>query len=447
MADKKLALISLTAFAVLSGCGGTDGGAGTGGAGSGSAGKEGDGQHTAKPGEPVEIVIHSNGGDNEDMFNGQYGNALRKKFPDYTIKYIPHGQGKSISELLAQKQQIDILYQSIAYYPQLSETSGLQYDMTELVKKHGVNLGTFQQTLIDGIRSSGGGKLHALPVTNTVQVMYYNKGLFDKFGVPYPKDGMFWDDTIELARKLTRKEGDKMYLGFAASAPHLLGNNQLSQPYLDPAAEKATFTGDAWKKMLSAYFLEPAADQGYKERVTALKAVPYRLELTNSQELAMFAFHSQFPFAVPKDMEKIQWDLVALPTFKDKPGIGSQMAPFVFGITSISPNKDAAMEVIKYLASPEQQMNFSKQGIMPVIEDDQVKKAYAQESAFKDKNWNAIFYNKPAPIASKSKYQLSVEGMLTKRIPDIVKGTVDLNTALREAAEEADKAVAEAKRN
>jgi multiple sugar transport system substrate-binding protein len=123
------------------------------------------------------------------------------------------------------------------------------------------------------------------------------------------------------------------------------------------------------------------------------------------------------------------------------------MAPFVFGITSISPNKDAAMEVIKYLVSAEQQMNFSKQGIMPVIEDENIKKAYASESAFKDKNWKAIFHNKPAPIAAKSKYQLSVEGILTKRIPDIVKGTVDLNTALREAAEEADKAVAEAKRN
>jgi len=447
MAQKKLALISMVAaIAVVAGCGGTGGGSGTGGGtAEGNADKEAAGQPAPKPAQPIELVIHSNSGDNEDMFNGQYGNALRKKFPDYTIKYIPHSQGKTLNELLAQKQQIDIMYQSIAYYPQLSETVGLQYDMSELVKKHGVNLGAFQQTLIDGIRSSGGGKLHALPVTNTVQVLYYNKGLFDKFGVSYPKDGMFWDETLELAKKLTRKE-DKQYVGFAASAPHLLGNNQLSQPYLD-AADKATFQTDVWKKMISAYFLDPGADQGYKDRVTALKAVPYRLELTNSQELAMFAFHSQFPFAVPKDMEKIDWDLVSLPTFRDKPGVGSQMAPFVFGITSISPNKDAAMEVIKYLVSAEQQMNFSKQGIMPVIEDENIKKAYASESAFKDKNWKAIFHNKPAPIAPKSKYQLSVEGILTKRIPDIVKGTVDLNTALREAAEEADKAVAEAKRN
>ncbi|TMV48640.1 extracellular solute-binding protein [Paenibacillus mesophilus] len=445
MVDRKLALISFVALAVLAGCGG-ESGAGKGVAGEGTAGKDGSGQ-TAKPGEPIEIVIYSNAGANEESFNDQYGNALRQKFPNYTIKYIADGKGKSINELLGEKQQIDILFQSIAYYPQLSQSSNLQHDMTELAQKHGVNLGTFQQSLIDGIRSSGGGKLYALPVTNTVQVMYYNKGLFDMFGVPYPKDGMFWDETLELARKLTRNEGGKMYLGFAASAPHLLGNNQLSQPYLDPVSEKATFTADAWKKMISTYFIEPAADQGYKDRVTALKAIPYRFELTNSQELAMFAFLSQFPFGVPKDMEKIQWDLVALPTFKDKPGVGSQMAPFVFGVTSISRHKDAAMELIKYLTSAEQQMNFSKKGFMPVIDDEQVKKAYARETVFKDKNWNAVFYNKPAPIVMKSKYQLSVKGLLTKRIPDIAKGTVDLNTALREAAEEADKVVAEAKRN
>jgi multiple sugar transport system substrate-binding protein len=447
MARKAFSLFCALSFVVLTACGGT--GSGKDGANaadkSGKAGGEA-AKETAAPSGPAELVFHTSTSDTEDTFNGLYGNMLRKKFPNITIKFVQSKAGQTIPELLAQKQQLDILYNSISYYPAMVEASQIQYDMTDLAKKHNVDLSSFMPTLVDGIRSSSGGKLTALPVTNTVQALYYNKGIFDKFGVAYPKDGMTWDETLELSKRLTRKDGDKQYLGFASSPANMLGSNQFSLPYLDPKTEKATYQDEGWKKMFNAYYVAPGEDQAYKDRVAALKALPYRLELTNTQELAMFAFHSQFPFAVPKDMEKIQWDLVSLPTFKEKPGLGSQMIPFVFGISSTSTNKDAAMEVIKYLVSAEAQAVFSKQGIMPVINDESVKKAFAQESQFKDKNWKALFLNQPAPMAPKTRYQLLVEGMLTRTLPDIVKGTTDMNTALRTAAEEADKAVAEAKK-
>jgi multiple sugar transport system substrate-binding protein len=219
----------------------------------------------------------------------------------------------------------------------------------------------------------------------------------------------------------------------------------MSHPYADNA-DKPTFQDDTWKKLIQTLFISPSEDQGYKARAAALKRIPYRLELTNTQELAMFVFNSQFPFIVPKDMEKIQWDLVALPTFKEKPKIGSQAAPIVMGVTSSAKSKEAALEAIKYLVSAENQMTYSKQGIMPVISDNAVKKAYGQESVFKDKNWQAVFYNQFAPMAKKSKYQLIVEQKFTPRIVEVVTGQTDLNTALRTAAEEAEKAIAEEKK-
>ncbi|GAA3407893.1 ABC transporter substrate-binding protein [Paenibacillus hodogayensis] len=447
MARKMLSLFCAMSFVALAACGGTE--SGTDGTGkedqSGKAAGGSSAQEAVKPSEPVELVFHTSTSDTEDTFNGLYGNMLKKKFPNYKIKFVQSKPGQTLPELLAQKQPVDVLYQSVSYYPTMVEASQLQYDMTDLAKKHNVDLSAFMPTLVDGIRNSNGGKLTALPVTNTVQVLYYNKGIFDQFGVSYPKDGMTWDETLDIAKKLTRKDGDKQYLGFASSPANMLGANQFSLPYLDPKTEKATYQDDGWKKLFDTLYVAPGEDPAYKSRVAALKALPYRLELTNSQELAMFAFHSQFPFAVPKDVEKIQWDLVSLPTFKEKPGLGSQMIPFVFGVASISTNKDAAMEVIKYLTSTEAQMLFSKQGIMPVINDDSVKKAFAQESQFKDKNWKSLFLNQPAPMAPKTKYQIMVEGALTKQLPEIVTGAVDLNTAMRTAAEAADKAVADEK--
>ena len=49
-------------------------------------------------------------------------------------------------------------------------------------------------------------KLYALPIDNGAEAVYYNKTLFDKAGVPYPTDTWTWDDLLEKARRLTRKD-------------------------------------------------------------------------------------------------------------------------------------------------------------------------------------------------------------------------------------------------
>ncbi|MDF2715822.1 MAG: extracellular solute-binding protein family 1 [Paenibacillus sp.] len=396
--------------------------------------------------EPAELVFHSNNGDSPEAFDNLFGDALRKKFPNYTIKYIQSKTGQTLPELLAQNQTIDILYASMPYIFGLAMESALQFDMTELVKTQKVDLNKFEATLIDGVKLSGDGKLYALPVTNMVQVMFYNKSIFDRFGVPYPKNGMTWDETNELARKLTRKEDGKQFLGFASSPAHMLRGNQLSQPYLDPSTEKPTFLNDIWKSLMQTFYLTPGADEGYKNRVTELKRLPTWREFTDAQEIAMFFYNSQFPFTVPKDIEKVNWDLVSLPTFKDKPKIGSAATPFSMAITSTSKQKDAAMRAIDYLTSRDNQLEYSKRGIMPVINDAEVKKAYGQSSEFKDKNWSAVFYNQYAAMAKFSRYHLKVENILNAVPLDAIRGTKDINTALREAVENAEKTLAELKK-
>ncbi|MEF3312040.1 ABC transporter substrate-binding protein [Paenibacillus sp. GYB004] len=399
----------------------------------------------AEPKEAVELVIFSNTGDSQEGFNSIHGNIIRQKFPDYTFTYIQNKPGSTLPELIAQKQRIDLIYQNISYFYELGSSGNLLYDMTELVQTNKIDLGKFEPTLIDGIRNSGGGKLYGLPVTNVGFVMYYNKEIFDKFGVPYPKDGMYWDELTELAAKLTRKEGDKQYLGFATDLFALM-NNPLSIPLLDPKTEKPTFTQDGWNKLLETFVLKPADNPAYKDRTAALKNIPYRFEFTNSQELAMFAFISKFPQAVPETLEKVNWDMAALPTFRDLPGVGTQTTPEIFGITSMASNKQAAMEVIHYLTTKEAQMMYSKKGLMPVINDPEVKQAFGTGSAFQNINWKAVYYNKPAPITVRTNYQLTVEGILRKHAVQLVLGNSDLNTALRTASEEAEKAVAELKR-
>lgn len=49
-----------------------------------------------------------------------------------------------------------------------------------------------------------------------IPALFYNKDIFDKFGVAYPKNGMIYEETLDLdlARRVTRSDGGVQYLGF-----------------------------------------------------------------------------------------------------------------------------------------------------------------------------------------------------------------------------------------
>ena len=44
-------------------------------------------------------------------------------------------------------------------------------------------------------------------------MLYFNKDLFDKAGVPYPSADMTWDEYEELAKKMTSGEGSAKVYG------------------------------------------------------------------------------------------------------------------------------------------------------------------------------------------------------------------------------------------
>jgi multiple sugar transport system substrate-binding protein len=60
------------------------------------------------------------------------------------------------------------------------------------------------------------GKLYGFPRDNGTEVIFYNKALFRKAGLPYPKDDWTWDDLRSLARTLTVRTGNRVsQYGFA----------------------------------------------------------------------------------------------------------------------------------------------------------------------------------------------------------------------------------------
>jgi multiple sugar transport system substrate-binding protein len=403
-------------------------------------------QSKAASKEPVELVLYSTAATSEEEVKQKMSDPIEKKFPNVKIKYIKKGNGTNINELIAAGQTIDIYYESVNFFNTVT-TYQLAYDMTELIKKHGIDLSAFENTMVDHARSMSNNGIYGLPVWTENVILFYNKDLFDKFGVAYPKNGMTWDELTELARKMTRNDGGKQYMGFAASPSHMLRANQFALTMLDPKTDKATInTEPRWKQVYQTYFMNPSADTGFRNVMTsALKnKLPYKDPFLKDQSLAMLAYLSQLDWAA-SGPEGMNWDIAALPTFKEMPNVGSSAYPFYWGVTAQSKYKDEGAEVIKFLTSKEYQTSQARSGTMTTLRDDAVKKQLAQDSKHKDKNISAIFYNQYAPMPKKSAFEGDAQKSYEDAVHESALGSTDINTLFRKIEDGANKAVDEAK--
>jgi multiple sugar transport system substrate-binding protein len=84
---------------------------------------------------------------------------------------------------------------------------GVLEDLSPYIEKSGTDLKDYWPSLMDF--GTYLGKVYGLPRDAGLEVLYYNKDLFDKAGISYPTDDWTWDDLRAAAEKLTVKNGDQ----------------------------------------------------------------------------------------------------------------------------------------------------------------------------------------------------------------------------------------------
>ncbi|MDF2722541.1 MAG: extracellular solute-binding protein family 1 [Paenibacillus sp.] len=386
----------------------------------------------------VELTIVS--GSPDDEMNAVYLDPLRKKFPNVRIKNIQMSAANhtTLPELLSSKVKFDLFTTSRGGYETNILDYQLKYDMTELIRKHHVDISNLEPTAMDSMRQMGGGKLYGLPVRMNSLLLFYNKALFDKFGVPYPKDGMTWNETFDLAKRMTRTDGQKYYgLGSSSTAAYL-GWNPLSLPLVNTSTKKPTInTDERWKTLIQTVFLNSTITDSYKDA----GKIPDWAAFSKTQNVAMILYTAAVPLALTKDLEPLDWDMVSLPVFADAPKLGSQTSPNYFGVTSLSTNPDAAIEAIKYWTSLEYLVEGSKGGSLMASRAKEVTSVLGKGSPFPNKNWGAVTYFPFAPMSATTNVDTKVRSVYEKYLNATMAGTMDLNTALRTMDEEAQKII------
>lgn len=400
--------------------------------------------------EKFEIVFYANNMETEEDIDLRYGNPLRAKFPNMTFKYIQATQGNSLAELITSGTRFDIFFNSIGNYENQAFQHEIQYDMTQLIEEHDVDLSTLEPALLEGIKQASDGKMYMLPVQSNNFVVYYNIDLFEKFGVPFPTDGMTWDELADLSVRMTRVEEDQLYLGYAHSPNHMPRLNPMSLAKADMETGMPTVnTDERWKTFYDKFFVAPFRSSVYENYFNQENAsIPGLNHFTKDKNVAMFVYLSSLMQLADQYLNEINWDVVSMPTMEANLEMGTQPYPIYIGMTQMAENKDAAMHILKYLISTEYQTEMAKQGIIPSLSDKTVQSQLGadMEGAAKGKNWGAVFYNKYfAPVAPMGPYDANLANIYAKYGNELTKGNLDINTMLRDAEEEATMKIEELK--
>ncbi|GAA3402711.1 ABC transporter substrate-binding protein [Paenibacillus hodogayensis] len=421
-----LSIAFLLAAASLTGCGS-------------KSGSSGEPQAAKANDKPIEIVF-SGIPLTEAEFETQFGKPIHDKFPHITAKFIPPGKGTELKDLVSAGTQLDVYMTATVNLPMFLDMK-LDQNLNELIKKYNYDLSKLEPRAIQSMKDmTSDQRVFAIPYQNASlgYVLYYNKDLFDKFGVSYPKDGMTWDDAYELAKRLTRIEGGIQYRGFSANWSNIFViNNQLSLPVLD-ASDKAVIQTDAWKMVFNNIkrFYEIPGNG------VTVDNLPDKVQegdfLTGTVAMTVGGG------AAAAADKAISFDYVALPTYKEAPQTGTKSAARYLLPTNTSKYKDDVFQVVAFLTSDEYQLNASKDGRSTALQSKEIQQTYMQNNPkLKDKNNYAYFYNKPSAAAKMNPELISLNPYLfpAGELAKVLLGESDVATALRTAEEKLNQAV------
>jgi multiple sugar transport system substrate-binding protein len=440
---------SLLAFVLLvTACGGGGANSAQQSGGNGAQAQE-PAKPAAKPEEqkPVELKLFSQKLKlSDEEFQRWVVDPVKKAYPNITVKWYYYDGSKKtadIEQLWTQGVKPDIIYASQYYAIEFSTKLKAVSDLRDLIKKNNVDVGKFEPANMDAIKKYGAnGEIYALPFASNFYGLWYNKELFDKFAVAYPKDGMTWDDAIALGAKMTRTDGGTQYHGLGTNG----GDKMVSQwslPYIDPKTDKVLLDRPEWTKAfttLKGIFDIPGNfdDKMYSN----FSGGPDQLR--KDKTLAMVPYHNIISRLVESEKaDGLKWDVAQYPSIPGKPNIYGEVQADSFMVASSSEHKDEAFKVINLLTSAEVQTMINKEGKLTSFKDPKIKQTFgANTPELKTKNIAGIFKSSPAPLHAESLYEEDGTKVVRSTYKTAMKGDKDINTALREGQEAIEKAIA-----
>lgn len=143
------------------------------------------------------------GGETRHKATVEAVDAYMANNPGVQIEYEYGGWSGYFDKLLTQlagrnaPDVVQLSYTNVGEYVVRDQLFALD----EYVESGVLNTDKINQTLLDTYKI--GGELYAIPAGVNVQFLYYNKDMFDEYGIDYPTSGMTMDEVYQVAADIT----------------------------------------------------------------------------------------------------------------------------------------------------------------------------------------------------------------------------------------------------
>jgi multiple sugar transport system permease protein len=240
----------------------------------------------------------------------------------------------------------DVMYITTEFIAPLVEKRILE-PLDPYIERDHIDMGMFIPSTIEGLKVGGG--LYAYPIHFSVDLLFYNKRLFDERGVSYPDETWTWQTYRDAATSLTidrNRDGQPEVFGCMQVDWQLIVKS-FGGRIFDP--KRYRFVNDS-REALQAFAFNSSL-QG-KQAPSAAQAMDTTdMQLFSNGRVAMFVGRT---WQLPQIIKTMRdpWDIAHVPKGKQRTcilNVGGNC------IAAGSPHKEAAWKFVKFYSSPEGQ--------------------------------------------------------------------------------------------
>lgn len=317
-----------------------------------------------------------NSSERDRSFYAALQKAFEAKHPHIHIEFIKQNEGNKVETMIAGGDAPDIISvgaDKLHYYLE----AGVFRDLTPLMSQADQDdLGSFFPVCLHPFVKDG--RVYALPWSYVPFILFYNKNLFDREGLPYPNDNWTWDDYRAAAKRLTRDtDGDGIMDEFGATFAQWQDGYycwffQNGGRVLSPAIAPSLRRGLGEAPSVRATFSDPKVVEAVRFLHTLTRddrTIPTDVNkpkavgtgLFEAGKLAMYGPTGSFYIPAYRAYEKVDWDIASVPAGPS--GKGTIVAPQAHGVSSQSRHPREAYELVKFISGAEGQMLLAQSGL------------------------------------------------------------------------------------
>ena len=299
--------------------------------------------------------------------------SFEKQHPDIHVQvmWVPGSQYQTkLKTLIAANQAPDIFYAGDVWVAYLLPYLG---DVTELVERDRVQmeLDDIYPELMQACQWKG--KYYFVPRWFNLSLLYYNKTLFQNAKVAYPNPNWTWNDYIQAAQKLTKKDSKGKVDIWGSTVTYgwwgewLVLVRQSGGEMFNDEISRCTLNTPEARGAMQFYY-----DKVYKYKCSPRPGYEPNNMFASGRMAMEFGGHTGNWLTYNK-FSTLDWDIEILPKGPQS-RVGGELALDALGMSKTTLHREQAWEFMKFMCSKESIRRHAKEGFIPI------RKSIAEET-------------------------------------------------------------------